>query len=1286
MLALFFIISNLQNIIMKINLPGYFMLILLLLLGSKTTTRAQEINLEWKERKDLNILLPNSVKVWDTSGNLADGEPVRAMYAVIDLTDENLKLRVVGSNKIKQTTLESYEQFDGILAINGGYFSSSASESLIISDGEVISQGPSGNITKGAFGMVRGQPQIKWINSKESPVPFKYNLPEISKAGEEWNPAQAVGGGPVLIKNGKIKITSQEEGFGGSHLLRHPRTAIGYKDQNTLLLMVVDGRQQASVGVTLSELAQLMINIGAIEALNLDGGGSSAMVAANEVVNIPSDISGGNRNSLRKNASAIVLSRIFQSDARKMYHFDTDAEAYTEFGVWKNSNQVNYYGDNPSRIASAENKFNKAVYQFDDIQQNKYQLSAWWTVNPDENTSEAVYVVHHGSKTDTLAFDQTELSHSGKWQVLGTYTLGAGDKLEVLSSGKKGMLVTDAIRLVSVKNSPELPKRGDVRIAVISDLNSGLGAADYEWQVDSIINRIPRIWHPDLVISGGDMVAGMGINDTIRLQKMWDAFEMHIAKPLQEANIPFAFTLGNHDGPRSYPIEHNFTRNYWNKSANKPDLAFVDAAHFPNYYSFLKDDIFFVSWEASSSEITEENLKWMKEQFSTEQAKNARLRFVMGHIPLYSSAQERDSKGNVLENPEQLRRLLEENNVHTYISGHQHAYYPAKRGRLELLNTGAAGSGERSWLKSNKKPENTITIMDVFYEKDTIIYSTYNIKEKNAKDMQLFNEKELPSAMFGINGHMLRRDIISTETGNGILSSLNTIEKSTENASGTVSVKIEDNKLIVSGSYSNLQGKLVKDNPVGLYHGRNTESGELISQLKIRGNKKSGSFQGKFDLTEDLRDFISIGALYVQINTVENPNGALRAQIYPESNYGPFASPIISHNSRNVYGVRDLEALYEVKWNPFRDDDGDFISYIYQLAKDSAFNDVIFQRKTGQITFLKMTEQEWFQFLGNEEEGKPVEFYHRVIATDGSNKTSNSPALLKLMKVDEPLDDLIEITAPNYEFEGKIENASGAGYGAEWDKDGKLWLADYNKGLIIKNKDGDDAEFSPLTQVEINNEIYNLKPLNGIGVDLEGNILVGRNRHLIKINSKTGKGIAVWEVPEGNRAITAPRVSITGEIYVMSLFAGDGNYILDPSTFDIIRKLELKDRNLSRTFDMTRDGKTLYFPDPGSPKVQKYTSVDGISYKKEKDISSLNAGSSAIQIIDNALFSATRSNGNSPSTIHYRDEEQQRMWTLNLPEVNGAEPRGIGVSPDKKIIIFCSWDKGGGFYKYVLKE
>src|SRR5690606_38502514 len=148
--------------------------------------------------------------------------------------------------------------------------------------------------------------------------------------------------------------------------------------------------------------------------------------------------------------------------------------------------------------------------------------------------------------------------------ILGEYQLHSEDKLEIRSVDGR-QFISDAIRLLPSADVPEVGKRGDMRIAVISDLNSGLGAINYEWQVDSIIQRIPRIWKPDLVISGGDLVAGMGISDPEHLQKMWDAFAAHIVEPLNNNGIPFAFTLGNHDGPRSYKIEHDFTKAYWNE-------------------------------------------------------------------------------------------------------------------------------------------------------------------------------------------------------------------------------------------------------------------------------------------------------------------------------------------------------------------------------------------------------------------------------------------------------------------------------------------------------------------------------------------------------------------------------------------------------------------------------------------------------------------------------------------------------------------------------------------------
>ena len=61
---------------------------------------------------------------------------------------------------------------------------------------------------------------------------------------------------------------------------------------DTLLLVAVDGRQASSVGMSLAELARTMIGLGAWDALNLDGGGSTTLVVGDSVVNTPSDPTG----------------------------------------------------------------------------------------------------------------------------------------------------------------------------------------------------------------------------------------------------------------------------------------------------------------------------------------------------------------------------------------------------------------------------------------------------------------------------------------------------------------------------------------------------------------------------------------------------------------------------------------------------------------------------------------------------------------------------------------------------------------------------------------------------------------------------------------------------------------------------------------------------------------------------------------------------------------------------------------------------------------------------------
>jgi exopolysaccharide biosynthesis protein len=74
---------------------------------------------------------------------------------------------------------------------------------------------------------------------------------------------------------------------------RHPRTAVGVRADGRILLVTVDGRQpELSVGMTIAELATLLIELGAVEAVNMDGGGSTTMVVRGRVVNSPSDLTG----------------------------------------------------------------------------------------------------------------------------------------------------------------------------------------------------------------------------------------------------------------------------------------------------------------------------------------------------------------------------------------------------------------------------------------------------------------------------------------------------------------------------------------------------------------------------------------------------------------------------------------------------------------------------------------------------------------------------------------------------------------------------------------------------------------------------------------------------------------------------------------------------------------------------------------------------------------------------------------------------------------------------------
>jgi len=161
--------------------------------------------------------------------------------------------------------------------------------SRIPKDGFVVSIGPE----------YAGTPLLKYMKLYNGDRTWVRFDKRISPYGSETDRNVAknediTNGVPQLIKNGKIDITwEQEKASKAFAETRHPRTAVAKLKNGKFLMITVDGRQAGvSVGMNLQELAEYLLSLGAVDAMNLDGGGSTTMFLDGKVVNTPSDKEG----------------------------------------------------------------------------------------------------------------------------------------------------------------------------------------------------------------------------------------------------------------------------------------------------------------------------------------------------------------------------------------------------------------------------------------------------------------------------------------------------------------------------------------------------------------------------------------------------------------------------------------------------------------------------------------------------------------------------------------------------------------------------------------------------------------------------------------------------------------------------------------------------------------------------------------------------------------------------------------------------------------------------------
>ncbi|MDO4749343.1 MAG: phosphodiester glycosidase family protein [Eubacteriales bacterium] len=179
---------------------------------------------------------------------------------------------------VGQTLMDMVETYEAVGGINGGgFYDPNGTGSGGIPDGILISNG---ELLYGSAGV-----SYSTVGFDAEGVLHVGNM--TPQQAVDAGLQHAVSFGPALIINGVI----QDEG-GALVSGVNPRTAIGQRADGVALLLVIDGRQIGCLGATYEDLAQVMLEFGAVNASNLDGGSSTLMVYEGEIQNVCASVSG----------------------------------------------------------------------------------------------------------------------------------------------------------------------------------------------------------------------------------------------------------------------------------------------------------------------------------------------------------------------------------------------------------------------------------------------------------------------------------------------------------------------------------------------------------------------------------------------------------------------------------------------------------------------------------------------------------------------------------------------------------------------------------------------------------------------------------------------------------------------------------------------------------------------------------------------------------------------------------------------------------------------------------
>jgi hypothetical protein len=285
-----------------------------------------QTNAQWKNVSAAFDVSHPSLNVFEWEGSYHDSA-FRAFYVQVNTKDTSLHLDTDTTLYRRLTPMQFYNRLQSpLVVVNASFFEfrNNTNLNIIVRDGKTVAYNVHSLAGKGkdtltyahvlasALGMVRpNQLDIAYtytdsaldkvyyqsnpmgtFRDSSSILPLNHSSLNNLKP---WDVQWAIGGGPVLIRDGQINISNDaEKKFAGKAIAdHHPRTAMGYTKDGYIILLAVQGRMKnIAVGTTLTETAKIFLDLGAVEAINLDGGGSSCLLINGKETIKPSDPTG----------------------------------------------------------------------------------------------------------------------------------------------------------------------------------------------------------------------------------------------------------------------------------------------------------------------------------------------------------------------------------------------------------------------------------------------------------------------------------------------------------------------------------------------------------------------------------------------------------------------------------------------------------------------------------------------------------------------------------------------------------------------------------------------------------------------------------------------------------------------------------------------------------------------------------------------------------------------------------------------------------------------------------